>query len=230
MKKLVLFDFDGTVADSAPDLATSANALRKERGLEPLSTDYLRPYASMGARGLIWATLGIKTDDPNYEKERLKFLRHYEHNLDVDTQLFDGMARLLNTLKENNLPWGVVTNKAEYLTRAIMKHLGIYEDCAVLVGGDSTPYLKPHPAALFRAAKLYDIACEQCIYIGDDERDIVAAQVANMASVVAAYGYCQFDPNTKNWGADAIANHPDELFPIVKQWINGLSPRATKVA
>jgi len=230
MKKLVLFDFDGTVADSAPDLATSANALRKERGLEPLSTDYLRPYASMGARGLIWATLGIKTDDPNYEKERLKFLRHYEQNLDVDTQLFDGMARLLNTLKENNLPWGVVTNKAEYLTRAIMKHLGIYEDCAVLVGGDSTPYLKPHPAALFRAAKLFDIPCEQCIYIGDDKRDIVAAQVANMDSIIAAYGYCASGPKLQEWGANAIAEHVNDIFPIVKQWANKLTVKTTQVA
>src|SRR5690625_2221994 len=175
-------------------------------------------------------TLKIKTGDPQYDEIRDQFLRHYEQNLDVDTVLFDGMGALLQRLTQHDIPWGIVTNKAEYLTRPIMRHLGIEKDCAVLVGGDSTPYLKPHPAALFRAAKLYDIACEQCIYIGDDERDIVAAQVANMASVVAAYGYCQFDPNTKNWGADAIANRSEELFPVVKQWIHGLSPRATKVA
>src|SRR5690625_7390560 len=108
-----------------------------------------------------------------------------------------------------------------------MRHLGIEKDCAVLVGGDSTPYLKPHPAALFRAAKLYDIACEQCIYIGDDERDIVAAQVANMASVVAAYGYCQFDPNTKNWVAVANANHPAAHFPFEKQRKHYLSTSTT---
>lgn len=230
MKKLVLFDFDGTVADSAPDLANSANTLRTERGMEPLSVDYLRPYASMGARGLIWATLGLKTDDPDYDRVRDQFLRHYEQNLDVDTVLFDGMGALLQRLTQNNIPWGIVTNKAEYLTRPIMQHLGISNDCAVLVGGDSTPYLKPHPAALFRAAKLFDIPCEQCIYIGDDERDIVSAQVANMASVVAAYGYCQFDPASKDWGADAIANHPDEIFSIVEQWMNALHPRTTKVA
>src|SRR5690625_4509804 len=230
MKKLVLFDFDGTVADSAPDLANSANTLRTERGMEPLSVDYLRPYASMGARGLIWATLKIKTDDPQDAEIRDQFLRHYEQNLDVDTELFDGMGALLQRLTQHDIPWGIVTNKADYLPHPIMLHWGIANDCAVLVGGDSTPYLNPLPAALSRAAKLYDIACERFIYIRDDERDIVAAQVANMASVVAAYGYCQFDPNTRDWGADAIANHPDELFPIVKQWINGLSPRATKVA
>lgn len=230
MKKLVLFDFDGTVADSAPDLANSANTLRLEQGLEPLSTDYLRPYASMGARGLIWATIGLKTDHPDYEDARQRFLDHYENNLDVDTVLFPGMGELLHTLSQNNLPWGIVTNKAEYLTRPIMKHLGIYDDCAVLVGGDSTPYLKPHPAALFRAARLFDIPCEQCIYIGDDERDIVSAQVANMSSVVAAYGYCQFSPETQNWGADAIANHADEIYPIVKKWAAQLKPQHNKAA
>lgn len=230
MKKLVLFDFDGTVADSAPDLANSANTLRLARGLEPLSTDYLRPYASMGARGLIWATLGIRTDDPDYPTAQQQFLKHYEKNLDVDTVLFDGMAELLSTLTRNQIPWGIVTNKAEYLTRPIMKHLGIYDDCAVLVGGDSTPYLKPHPAALFRAAKLFDIPSEQCIYVGDDERDIVSAQVAAMSSVVAAYGYCQFAPEIHQWNADAIANHPDEIYPIVQRWIERLKPATSRVA
>lgn len=226
MKKLVLFDFDGTVADSAPDLANSANTLRLERDLEPLSVDYLRPYASMGARGLIWATLGLRPDEAGYAEAHQRFLRHYEKNLDVDTQLFEGMGELLRTLTRHNLPWGIVTNKAEHLTRPIMKHLGIYEDCAVLVGGDSTPYLKPHPAALFRAVKLFDIPSEQCIYIGDDERDIVSAQVAGMGSIVAAYGYCQFAPEIHDWGADAIANHPDEIFPIVQQWAEQLNPVA----
>ncbi len=227
MKNLVLFDFDGTIADSAPDLANSANTLRIERGLEPLSVDYLRPYASMGARGLIWATLGIKTDDPNYEHIRDQFLRHYEQNLDVDTVLFDGMGPLLEQLTAHQIPWGIVTNKAEYLTRPIMEHLGISQNCAVLVGGDSTPYLKPHPAALFRAAKLFSIDCAHCIYIGDDERDIIAAQTANMASVVAAYGYCQADDQIHTWGADAIAYHPSELFPIIQNWRHQLNTQTS---
>lgn len=218
MKILVLFDFDGTLADSAPDLAHSANTLRTAQGLEPLSVDYLRPYASMGARGLIWATLGLKPDDPGYQEAHQRFLAHYQQHLDVDTVLFEGMGALLDTLNKQQIPWGVVTNKAEHLTRPIMQHLGIAQHCAVLVGGDSTPYLKPHPAALFRAAKLFNIPTEQCLYIGDDKRDIVAAQAADMGTVVAAYGYCQFSPETKTWGADAIVNHANEIYPVVKQW------------
>jgi len=230
MKTLVLFDFDGTVADSAPDLAHSANTLRTAQGLEPLSVDYLRPYASMGARGLIWATLGLKPDDPGYQAAQQQFLAHYRKNLDVDTVLFDGIKALLDNLNEQEIPWGIVTNKAEQLTRPIMTHLGIAEHCAVLVGGDSTPYLKPHPAALFRAAKLFGIPAEQCLYVGDDKRDIVAAQAANMGTVVAAYGYCNFSPETKNWGADAIVNHANEIFPIVLKWSEKLQQPKKTVA
>lgn len=218
MQKLVLFDFDGTLADSAPDLAAAANRLRLARGLEALPYAALRPYASHGARGLLKAALDLNADDPDYETYKKKFLVDYEQNMTQLTTLFDGVQTMLDHLAEMGLPWGIVTNKTEYLTKPLAEHLGLHQHCVVLVGGDTTPHIKPHPAPLLHAAAAAKIDAKQCIYIGDDQRDIQAGKAAGMATVVAAYGYCDFDPNIASWEADAVVNSPIEILQAVEKW------------
>lgn len=220
MQKLVLFDFDGTLVDSAPDLATSANYIRTLQDLTPLPLDHLRPYASMGARGLLKAALDLDTDHPDYETQKNLFLDHYAANSTTHSDLFDGVDILISQLNDIGIKWGVVTNKAVHLTQPIMEHFNLSASSKVLVGGDSTAHIKPHPASLFLACEKTGIAPADCIYIGDDERDIVAGKAAGMATVVAAYGYCDFDPAIASWQADGIASHATEIFPIILQWLH----------
>lgn|SRR5690625_3377727 len=224
MRKLVLFDFDGTLADTAPDLAAAANLQRVRRGLEPLPEAELRPWSSYGARGMLKAALGIETTDPEYPKIREQFLIDYEKGMTTHTKLFDGMQALLDTIVQAGMEWGIVTNKAEYLAAPQVRHLGIEDHCKVLVGGDTTGHLKPNPASLLHAAKMAAIAPAQCIYIGDDERDIVAGKAAGMATVVAAYGYCGSETAVlQGWQADAIVASPSDIWPVVQEWAAQLS-------
>lgn len=220
MQKLILFDFDGTLVDSAPDLAASANYIRTLQDLTPLPLDHLRPYASMGARGLLKAALDLDTDHPDYETQKNLFLDHYAANSTTHSDLFDGVDILISQLNDIGIKWGVVTNKAVHLTQPIMEHFNLSASSKVLVGGDSTAHIKPHPASLFLACEKTGIAPADCIYIGDDERDIVAGKAAGMATVVAAYGYCDFDPAIASWQADGIASHATEIFPIILQWLH----------
>jgi len=153
IRKLVLFDFDGTLADTAPDLAAAANKQRARRGLDPLPESELRPWSSYGARGLLKAALGVETTDPEFPALREQFLEDYEAGMTDNTTLFPGIRELLDTLKANGLEWGIVTNKLEYLAIPQAVHLGLHNDCVVTVGGDTTDHIKPHPAPLLHAAK-----------------------------------------------------------------------------
>lgn len=218
MHKLVLFDFDGTLADTAPDLAAAANKQRARRGLPPLPYEALRPYASHGARGLLKASLGMDTDHPDYPACREQFLEDYEQDMTTHTTLFPGIKDLLVLLKENGYAWGIVTNKVEYLAIPLVVHLGLYTDCAITVGGDTTSHPKPHPAPLLHAAKQTGFEPSQCIYVGDDQRDIVAGKAAGMATVVAAYGYCGQETALHAWQADAICESPHDIWPTVQEW------------
>lgn len=215
MKRLVLFDFDGTLADTAPDLAAAANKQRHRKGMQPLPYEALRPMASQGARGLLRASLDMLPDHPEYETCRLRFLQDYEADMTVLTTLFPGVPELLGTLKENGYDWGIVTNKMEYLALPIVEHLGLHTECVVTVGGDTTGHSKPHPAPLLHAAKQAGADPSHCIYVGDDERDIVAGKAAGMHTVAAAYGYCQIS-QVNAWQADAIAHSPAEIWPIIQ--------------
>lgn len=229
MRKLVLFDFDGTLADTAPDLAVAANKQRLRRGLDPLPEADLRAYSSYGARGLLKAALGVETTDPEYPELRDQFLTDYEAGMTVHTALFPGIRELLDTLKAHGFEWGIVTNKLEYLAVPQAVYLGLHNDCVVIVGGDTTDHIKPHPAPLLHAAKKADIDPAQCIYVGDDERDIVAGKAAGMATVVAAYGYC--GPETariRGWQADAIVDSAAKIWPAVQNWAATLSEVAVK--
>lgn len=211
MSKLVLFDFDGTLADTAPDLAAAANRQRERQGLAPLPFETLRPLSSQGARGLLKASLDIDPDHPHYEKHRTQFLADYEQNMTVLTRLFPGVPELLLALKQQGYRWGIVTNKVEYLALPIVRHLELHTECAVTVGGDTAGHAKPHPAPLLYAAEKTGFAPQQCVYIGDDERDILAGKAAGMPTIAAAYGYC--NPKLVSaWQADAIANQVDDLL------------------
>lgn len=218
MGKLVLFDFDGTLADTAPDLGGAANVLRVRRGLDELPLDTYRPYASHGARGLLKIGLGLTPEHPGYEEARREFLAEYEQGMTRRTTLFPGIAELLDALRHHGHTWGIVTNKMEYLALPLVAHLGLQHRCAITVGGDTTPHAKPHPAPLLHAAEKTGFRPQDAIYIGDDQRDIIAGRAAGMATVVAAYGYCGMDAAFETWEATAIAHEPSALWSVIRDW------------
>lgn len=218
MGKLVLFDFDGTLADTAPDLGAAANVLRVRRGLNELPLEAYRPYASHGARGLLRIGLGMTPEHPGYEEARREFLAEYELGMTRRTTLFPGITGLLDALHDHGYTWGIVTNKVEYLALPLVAHLGLQQRCAITVGGDTTPYAKPHPAPLLYAAEKTGFQPHDAIYIGDDHRDIIAGRAAGMATVVAAYGYCAADTALETWEATAIAREPSALWGVIRDW------------
>ncbi len=216
MTTLVLFDFDGTLADTASDLAAAANLQRTRRGLDPLPVERLRPYASAGARGLLHAALDMQPDHPEYDAHRQQFLTDYEAAMTVHTRLFEGIPELLEKIAAQGMRWGIVTNKVTYLTLPIVKALGLDKDCATLVCGDTTPHAKPHPLPLLHAAQQAGFTPDRCIYVGDDLRDIQAARAAGMASIAAAYGYCGPEHPVESWQATHIANSPAAIWPAIQ--------------
>jgi N-acetyl-D-muramate 6-phosphate phosphatase len=209
--RAVLFDFDGTLADTAPDLGAAVNRLRIERGLHPLPIRDVRPHASSGARGLLRVGLGLSPGDREYETVRDAFLTHYGANICVDTRLFPGIEALLAELGARGLAWGIVTNKAARFTEALVTALGIAPDCVVC--GDTTPHIKPHPAPLLHAASELALAPGLCCYVGDDLRDVQAAHAAGMRAVAVGWGYHGVDNDgPASWGADAIIAGPLDVL------------------
>jgi N-acetyl-D-muramate 6-phosphate phosphatase len=208
-RKAVLFDLDGTLADTAPDLAAAVNRMRVEQGLEALPIERLRPFASAGARGLVFAGLGVKPADAEYEALREAFLEYYAERTCEQTQLFPGMPELLGELGRRGVAWGIVTNKALRFTERIVAELRLAPAC--VVGGDSTPHLKPHPASLLLAAEQLRLAQAACCYLGDDLRDIQAARAAGMPVLAAGYGYLGDGAPVEAWGADAVVQDVDGI-------------------
>lgn len=215
MSALILFDFDGTLADTAPDLAAAANQQRTRRGLAPLPYETLRPVASQGARGLLRVALGLKPGDDEYEPTRLQFLEDYAASSTVHSKLFPGIEALLADIRQRGLSWGIVTNKVTYLTLPIVEYLNLTRDSAVLVCGDTTAHAKPHPLPLQHAAREAGFATDRCVYVGDDLRDIQAAHAAGMPAVAAAYGYVGEEDNVSAWQAETCANTPAELWTAI---------------
>ncbi len=208
----MLFDFDGTLADTAADLSRALNRLRSARGLADLPLEDLRPHASSGVRGLIGAGLGIAPEHAEFKPLREAFLEHYENEICVDTRLFPGMIELLAALEARRVRWGIVTNKSTRLTRLLVRELGLEARVACVVCGDTTPHLKPNPASLLHAAGELALAPRECIYLGDDLRDIQAAHAAGMRSVAVAWGYGE---GFAAWHADAIIARPADLLAIL---------------
>jgi N-acetyl-D-muramate 6-phosphate phosphatase len=211
MIQAVLFDLDGTFADTAPDLGHAVNLMRGARQLAPVPLEKTRPVTSMGARGLLGAGFGITPEHPDFASMRDEFLNLYEANLCVHTRLFPDMENLLHALEARALKWGIVTNKAERFALPLMRQLGFSERSACVIGGDTTGKLKPHPDPLYAAVKIIGVAAAQCIYVGDDERDIQAGRAAGMRTIAVRYGYLNgSDP--ASWGADAIVDNPLQVL------------------
>ncbi|HET7363632.1 MAG TPA: HAD-IA family hydrolase [Burkholderiales bacterium] len=209
--RAVLFDFDGTFADTAADLAAALNAMRTARGLQPLAAAVVRPYASMGARGLLRIGFDMTAEHPQYIAMRDEFLDLYGQALCVQTRLFPGMAELLAVLVTRAIAWGIVTNKSSRFTTRLVEELRVSPACVIC--GDSTPHLKPHPAPLLAAAETLQLAPADCIYAGDDLRDIQAARAAGMRCVAVQWGYHGTEtPGPAAWNADALISHPAELL------------------
>lgn len=212
----VLFDLDGTLIDSAPDLGAAADKMRFERGLPSLPLERYRPMAGAGARGMLAVAFGMTPDHPDFNAMREEFFVNYENCMTERTFVFEGVPELVAQLRERGLPWGVVTNKSMRFTRPLTQGMSLFASAAVVVGGDSTPHAKPHPAPLLEAARQLGLQPARCIYVGDDERDVMAGRAAEMGTVAASYGYLGSNADTLLWGADAHIHSPLELLPLLK--------------
>jgi 2-phosphoglycolate phosphatase len=208
----VLFDLDGTLIDSAPDLAGAANRLRADHGLEPLPLEMLRPMVGSGARGMVGVAFGVAPGQPRFESLRDAFLAHYEAGLLQRTRPFEGVDEMLSALEAACIPWGIVTNKATRFTRPIVAGLNLAQRAAVVVCGDTTPHSKPHPEPLWHAARAMGLAPEGVVYVGDDLRDAQAARAAGMAMVAATWGYLGLGEPVHSWGADVLMDSPSLLL------------------
>lgn len=213
----VLFDLDGTLADTAPDLVAAVNKMRADRGLDMVPLDTLRPLASAGARGLIGGAFGIGPEDHGYASMREEFLANYEADLCIETTLFPGIGELLDVLDARNVRWGIVTNKVGRLTMPLVEQLGLASRAACVVSGDTTPHSKPHPAPLLHAAESLAMRPERIVYIGDDLRDVQAGFAAGMITVAAAYGYCGTDLPPAMWHAQHIVDSPQQLQQLLHE-------------
>ena len=220
---VVLFDLDGTLADSAGDLALALNRIRRARGMEPVAPEELRPYASSGARGLLHRGMGITTDHPEYGALREAFLANYEQCLDETTTLFAGTDTLLDDIEARGLRWGIVTNKYMRFAERVVAALGLQSRAAIVVAGDTTPHSKPHPAPLLHAASHLQVAAASCVYVGDDLRDVEAGNAAGMPTIVAGYGYMGVGGDPRHWPATGWIDRPLDL----RDWLpaKGNSPR-----
>ena len=211
----VLFDLDGTLIDSAPDLGAAADKMRTDRGLPSLAPERYRPMAGAGARGMLGVAFGITPADPAFEAMREEFFVNYENCMTQRTFAFDGVADLLQALVRNGLRWGVVTNKSSRFTDPLTRAMPLFASAAAVVSGDTTPHAKPHPEPLFEAARRLAVTPARCVYVGDDERDIVAGLAAGMGTVAATYGYLGQQTDISQWRAHAAINSPLQLLKLL---------------
>ncbi|MGH8539098.1 MAG: HAD family hydrolase [Stenotrophobium sp.] len=211
----VLFDLDGTLVDTAPDLGGAANLVRAELGLPPLPLAQYRPVASAGARGLLGVALGIAPAHADFPARSESFLRHYRANICRASVLFDGVAELLALLEQRGIRWGVVTNKPAWLTRPLMDELHLSSRAACVVSGDDVPRPKPAPDAILLACTQAALKPADCIYVGDDKRDIDAGRAAGLVTVAVEWGYLGENGAIETWQADAIVRTPSELASLI---------------
>lgn len=214
--RLVLFDLDGTLADTAPDLAAAVNRMLASRGRATLPLAALRPLVSQGARGMIGRGFGKAPGDDGFEELRQEFFIQYESALCEGSTLFPGMDGVLHALEAAGVRWGIVTNKIARFTDPLVRALGLAQRSACVVSGDTTPHAKPHPAPLLHALQAAACSAAHAIYVGDDLRDVQAARAADMRAVAAAYGYLGEGEPPQAWGADAVIDDPRDLLRWVR--------------
>lgn len=212
----VLFDLDGTLIDSAPDLGAAADKMRTDRGQASLPAEQYRPMAGAGARGMLGVALGMTPEHPDFPVLREEFFVNYENCMTQRTYAFEGVVELIEQLLEKNLCWGVVTNKSKRFTDPLTHAMPLFATARAIVSGDTTAHAKPHPEPLFEAARRLGIAPERCLYVGDDERDIVAGLAAGMGTVAVSYGYLGQKSDIASWGAHATIHAPVDLLQLLK--------------
>ena len=212
----VLFDLDGTLIDSAPDLAGAANELRAAHGLPALPYERFRPMVGAGARGMLGIAFDIGPQHDRFAELRDAFLDRYEQRMVRETRLFDAVAPVLDALDRGRRPWGIVTNKATRFTEPLVRSLGLHARAATVVAGDTTPHSKPHPAPLLEAARRVGLEPSRCMYVGDDVRDVQAGHAAGMTTVIAGWGYLGMGEPVDSWGAEYIVQRPEELLNLLR--------------
>jgi len=215
--RAVLFDLDGTLIDSAPDLAAAADKMRTDQGMSSLPYELYRPMAGAGARGMLKVAFDITPEHPNFMAMREEFFTNYEVAMTNRTYVFDGVDDLIEHLQLRQMPWGVVTNKMARFTDPLTTAMPLFASAHAIVSGDTTPHAKPHPEPLFEAARRLGLPPEVCLYVGDDERDIVAGRTAGMLTVAATYGYLGEKSNVSAWGADLSVDSPNKLLQLLAE-------------
>ncbi len=211
----ILFDLDGTLIDSAPDLGAAADKMRIDRGLPSLPLAHYRPMAGAGARGMLEIGFGMTPQHPDFLTMREEFFVNYERCLTARTFAFEGVNQLIADLLARNFKWGVVTNKSARFTLPLTGQMPLFASAGAIVSGDTTPHAKPHPEPLFEAARRLQVDPARCVYVGDDERDIIAGNAAGMATVAATYGYLGKVADTATWGAHAHIDSPLALLQLL---------------
>ena len=213
--KAVLFDLDGTLADTALDLGGALNTLLREQGLPEVSMDEIRPVASHGASGLLKLGMNLDKSDPNHARLRQQYLDTYETCFDKDTVLFEGIDDLVQAIHARGLKWGIITNKPHTFTHRLVPQLGFSVAPDVVVSGDTTAEAKPSTKPMFYACEQIDIAPEACLYVGDAERDMQAGKNAGMKTVLVSWGYIHADDKTEEWPADSVIDTPAQLLQLL---------------
>jgi N-acetyl-D-muramate 6-phosphate phosphatase len=211
----VLFDLDGTLIDSAPDLGAAADQMRVARGMPSLPLETYRPMAGAGARGMLGIAFGMTPETPGYDVFREEFFVNYAACMTQRTYIFAGVTDLIATLRAKGVRWGVVTNKSSRFTDPLTSTIDMFSTAETIISGDTTPHAKPHPEPLLEAARRMGLAPAQCLYVGDDERDIIAGLAAGMGTVAATYGYLGSQADTASWGAHAQINSPIDLLQLL---------------
>ena len=212
----VLFDLDGTLIDSAPDLGAAADKMRTERGLPSLPLEHYRPMAGAGARGMLGIAFGMTPEHPEFMAYREEFFVNYENAMTERTVIFDGVPDMIAAIVQAGLPWGVVTNKSSRFTDPLTAAMPLFATAGAIVSGDTTPHAKPHPEPLFEAARRLGVDPARCVYVGDDERDIVAGLAAGMGTVAATYGYLGQQTDVSRWNANLHIDAPPTLLKYLR--------------
>ena len=212
---MILFDLDGTLVDTAPDLGYALNLQRERHGLAPLAMDIIRPYASHGSKGLLGIGFNLTPEDAQFDAMRTEYLDLYDQVFARSPVLFEGVEELLHHLEQNNIAWGVVTNKPRRFSAPLLKAMALDNRAACLVCGDDAALPKPAPDTLFLACEQAKVNPNSCFYVGDAARDIEAGNAAGMRTVVALYGYIDETDQPATWGADFSITHPRQLIPLI---------------
>lgn len=213
--RAVLFDLDGTLVDTAPDLGYALNLQRQLHHLDPLPEIVIRPYASHGTCGLLRIGFNLTPQDAAFAEMRETYLGLYEEVFCRHPMLFEGVTELLRDIEQRDMLWGVVTNKPARFTLPMLRQLGLMQRASCVISGDDCVRPKPHPDMLLLASERTGIAPAESVYVGDAERDIVAGRAAGMSTIIACYGYLSADDHPAAWGANGMIEQPEELLPLL---------------